>query len=141
MSIATNVYRIWSSAWAKRFSITAANDLSLNCVGDVNSKIQFEGKTTPIHALVTDNHQEDFLLSWKDLQRMSIICDKSHVLPAASRHTAPVQTQPDTLDDLMKEFADVFSEESITPMSGQPMCNERLCTKIMKAKLTTKRTS
>ena len=105
---------------SRKHCISSANGSPLNCLGSVNLKIFFEGRVTSINALVTDDLQENLLISWKDLQRMHILPeDFPHVMQQSANalHTS----SPESLDDLLSEFQDVFNEETVTPMAGDPM--------------------
>ena len=81
----------------------------------------YEGRTTPINALVSDQLNEVLLLSLGDLRRMNIIPKNfPHILNKASVLEKSPQ-KVDKLEDLLEEFKDVFNEEQVTPMVGEPM--------------------
>ena len=100
-----------------KYKISQANDSSLDCLGTVSLNLFFEGKVTPIHALVSQRLREDLLICSNDLLSMGIL-PKSfpHVCQAA-------QTKPSSLslEELVTEYDDVFKEDSLTPMACDPM--------------------
>ena len=108
---------------SKKIEIYSANGSPLNCLGLVNLCVFFEGQATYINALVTNELQENFLISWKDLQRMKIIPSTFPYTMRKSKRTSTLQISAENLDldTLLSEFSDVFNEESVTPMVGDPM--------------------
>ena len=106
----------------RKHKIIAANNTSLKFTGTFYLLLFFEGKTFPIHALVCSDLHEDLLISWKDLQRIGSI---SRDFPYTDSLLRPCQaktsTSVDSIDTLLAEFSDVFSDEAITPMQGAPM--------------------
>ena len=116
----------YSTQKASQYRIVTANDTELSCLGTVNLNVFYEGRSTPLHALVSDNLHEDFLISWKDLQRMGILSEN---FPGLSLRPQPFDvavnssSTSDTFEGLIDEFQDVFSEneDNLTPMHGPPM--------------------
>ena len=110
---------------ATKYAVVTANNSTLPCLGTVNLDVFYEGKLTAIHALVAENLHEDFLISWKDLQRMGVLTNNFPCL-AVTPFDFPATNQAisksnDTFEGLLDEFQDVFNEDSISPMHGPPM--------------------
>ena len=97
-----------------KYRIGQADDSSLACSGVVSLNFFFEGRVTPIHALVASGVKEDVLICAHDLLSMRI-------LPSSFPHVYNAATRSSTLEDLMAEYADVFDEDSLTPMVCEPM--------------------
>ena len=121
----------WSycTSSAPNFRIVTANEMELNCLGSVNLDIFYEGKRTRIHALVSDNLHEDFLVSWFDLQRMGVLSKEFPHLPVSAPSTFQVHSSSseatDTFEGLVDEFQDVFKEnpDCLTPMLTEANAN------------------
>ena len=108
---------------SRRQEIIVANLSSLTCSGEVNLNFFYQGSVTAIHALVCDNLHRSLLVSWRDLQRIGVLsADFPAVLSRAQANVAAsAPTHQDTLEGLLGEFSDVFNEETVTPMTGEPM--------------------
>ena len=115
--------RYGATKLSRSHTIQTANGGTLDCSGSVNLLLFYEGSTTAVNALVSNDLYEDFLLSWKDLQRIGVLSDHFphlHDSPKGTKALSAVTTN-DTLESLLAEFQDVFQEEKVTPMHGEPM--------------------
>lgn len=101
-------------------SVTTANGSDLACVGNVVLEIKVENKSVIIDALVSTNLHQRCLISWDDLRRLGIIPTGFPQIQASCQAIG-TRSSPDTLESLLEEFADVFDEERVTPMAGEPM--------------------
>ena len=97
-----------------KYRIGQADDSALDCSGAVDLNFFFEGRVTPIHALVSRDIAEDVLISAHDLLSMRI-------LPSSFPHVYTAASRSSTLEDLVSEYADVFDEDTLTPMVCEPM--------------------
>ena len=111
-------------------TISAAGGAPLGCVGNVLLGVKVEGGDEMwIDALVVSGLRAKCLLSWKDMQRAGIISEEfpAKVFNAETAATEVPNkarcssTHGDTLDSLMEEFSDVFDDEKVTVMAGEPM--------------------
>ena len=117
----------------KGLQISTANNSPLECLGSVNLNVFYEDFVTPIHALVSNTLRETFLISWHDLRQMRIlpstyphVATKTQVLsisrPEKGKKLEVAQTfTADSLESLCEQYEDVFKEDTLTPMSGEPM--------------------
>ena len=120
----TLLIRYGTSRTSRKYEIISANGTPMNCLGAVNLNIFYEGKTTPIHALVSDQLKEILLISYSDLQRMRILPETfPHIIDNKQDPTllANTTSREENFNSLLEEFKDVFNEEKITPMTGKPM--------------------
>ena len=51
----------------------AANGERMACEGRTPLKIEYQGITTPVMALVSSAMKNDMLISWEDLQKMQVL--------------------------------------------------------------------
>jgi hypothetical protein len=73
-----------------------------------------------IDALVVSHLSSNCLIAWKDMQKAGLISPrfpaKVHKIKMPN-----LNKSRDTLDSLIAEFADVFDDETLTPVVGEPM--------------------
>ena len=105
-------------------SISSAGGDRLDCSGVVNLNVFYEGILTPINALVSNDLLKNFLICSHDLTRMRVLPETyPHVIvpgPVA-HHTTTKGNSPLTVEQLTEEYKDVFDEETLSPMAGEPM--------------------
>ena len=98
--------------------ITTANGSALRCKGNVHLQVKVHGVETYVDALVASNLHAKCLVSWSDLKALGIIpVDFPGVQGGAQAYSAGGET----VEDIIAEFADVFDETVISPMTGEPM--------------------
>ena len=104
-------------------SISQAGGEPLDCSGVVNLNVFYENVLTPINALVSNNLVENFLICSHDLTRMRVLPKNyPHVIPGpVAHHTKAAGNSPRTMEQLLEEFKEVFDEETLSPMAGDPM--------------------
>ena len=105
-------------------SITQAGGDPLDCSGVVNLNVFYEGVMTPINALVSNNLVENFLICPHDLANMRVLpANYPHVIVPgpAVRQAETTGNSPLALEQMLEEYKDVFDEETLTPMAGDPM--------------------
>jgi hypothetical protein len=97
-------------------NIIAANSSSLGCVGNVILDIHIDnGRKLKIDALVVSHLSSNCLIAWKDMQKAGLISPR---FPAKVHEIKMpnLNKSRDTLDSLITEFADVFDDETLTPV-------------------------
>jgi hypothetical protein len=90
-------------------------------VGNVILDIHIDnGRKLQIDALVVSHLLSNCLIAWKDMQKSGLILPR---FPAKVHEIKMpnLNKSRDTLDWLVAEFADVFDDETLTPVVGEPM--------------------
>jgi hypothetical protein len=85
------------------------------------------GKKLRIDALVVSHLSSNCLIAWKDMQRAGLI---SPIFPAKVQEIKMPDKNlktKDTLKSLIAEFADVFNDETLTPVIGELMQIHLMC--------------
>ena len=98
--------------------ISACNDTSLRCVGSVNLKLLYKGDYIRVEALVTPCLSENMLVSYNDLIRLGIL---NELFPEPIHRIKASATSNLDFDELCNEFKDVFDEDTVSPLKGDPM--------------------
>jgi hypothetical protein len=103
-------------------NIIAANSSSLGCVGNIILDIHIDNgrKLKKIDALVVTHLSSNCLIAWKDMQKTGLISPR---FPAKVHEIKMpnLNKSRDTLDLLIAEFADVFDDETLTPVVEETM--------------------
>ena len=105
-------------------TIRQADGQPLDCSGVVNLNVFYENVLTPVNALVSNDLQENFLICSHDLTRMRVLPNNyPHVIvPGPAIHQAKTEGySPLDMDQLIADYQDVFDEETLSPMAGEPM--------------------
>ena len=118
-------------------NVTTANGSAMPCLGNAILSVQLNDICLPVDALVSARLDSDILVSWRDLQRYGIISPRfparehsAERAPAlsCSRAITPAFRPPgsgfpatDSIDAVLAEYADVFDETQVSPMTGAPM--------------------
>ena len=101
----------------RRRNIQVANGKSMHCSGTVDFGVEYEGQRTDVRALVSHDLNNEILLGWKALQRLSMI-SQEFPKPVTCRKTISMTT----MESLMGEFADIFKVDGpLKTMKGGPM--------------------
>ena len=102
--------------------ISAANGSSLTCTGNAIFQIKFQGHKIWIDALAVDNLHEEMLLSMNDLKRLGIISPLFPSIMTRSKVNAiskKINAEKE-IGKLTERYKDVFIEDSVTPIKGEP---------------------
>ena len=107
----------------------ASVSTSLNCAGAASLQLTFEGQTIEIDALVVTNLAEDALIAYGDLVRLGVLHNNFPTRLATREATFNVAEKKEVqehdtqaeVERLTREYADVFDDASVTPISGPPM--------------------
>ena len=105
-------------------SITTAGGGSMLCKGSVLLRITHAGRSISVNAVIAVNLRAGFIIAWHDLQRLGCITSE---FPAPTSKNAPKKvslsavSNTDTIKSLLEEYADVFDDREVTPMTGAPM--------------------
>jgi hypothetical protein len=103
-------------------NIIAANSSLLGCVGNVILDIHIDnGRKLKINALVVSHLSSNCLIAWKDMQKAGLILPKFPAKVQEIKMPDKTLKSRDTLKSLIAEFADVFDDETLTPVVGEPM--------------------
>jgi hypothetical protein len=103
-------------------NIIAANSSSLGCVGNIILDIHIDnGRKLKINALVVAHLSSNCLIAWKDMQKAGLILPKFPAKVQEIKMPDKTLKSRDTLKSLIAEFADVFDDETLTPVVGEPM--------------------
>jgi hypothetical protein len=91
-------------------------------VGNVILDIHIDnGRKLQIDVLVVSHLSSNCLIAWKDMQKAGLISPrfpaKVHEIKMPDKNLK----LRDTLNSLITEFADVFDDETLTPVVGEPM--------------------
>jgi hypothetical protein len=103
-------------------NIIAANSSLLGCVGNVILDIHIDnGRKLKIDALVLSHLSSNCLIAWKDMQKAGLISPEIPCKSTRNKNADKTLKSRDTLKSLIAEFADVFDDETLTPVVGEPM--------------------
>jgi hypothetical protein len=110
-------------------NIIAANSSLLGCIGNVILDIHIDnGKKLKIDALVVSHLSSNCLIDKTDMQIARLISPifpaKVHQIKVPEKKLKPVIFTPPTTDalkSLIAEFSDVFNDETLIPVCGEPM--------------------
>jgi hypothetical protein len=103
-------------------NIIAANSSSLGCVGNLILDIHIDnGRKLKIDALVVSHLSLHCLITWKDMQKAGLISPKFPAKVHKIKMPDKTLKSKDTLKSLIAQFADVFDDETLTPVVVEPM--------------------
>jgi hypothetical protein len=91
-------------------------------VGNVILDIHIDnGRKLKIYAFIVSHLSSNCLIAWKDMQKAGLISPK--FIAKVHEIKMPLKTlkTKDTQKSLIAEFADVFNDETLTPVIGEPM--------------------
>jgi hypothetical protein len=94
----------------------------LGCVGNIILDIHIDnGRKLKINALVVSHLLSNCLIAWKDMQKAGLISPKFPAKVHKIKMPDNFFKSRDTLKSLITEFADVFDDETLTSLIGEPM--------------------